>query len=742
MSFELPPSNQGDIPLHPQVSHQKKRKRTEEEKPDEVAQKKLSPSEIEEGQRPTKKSKREIQKIGHLKKEASRVTNDIGRQALQKAWDETYQDEEVDMSFSEPVSRKRKADQEEGPRKKQKAGLSDDEAFMQSLSEKQNSTDPDIIIDSLKSLYEKRLHSTQNPQARALFQSFLTNFRQQSSPDQCKKLNELLILMYPTVKDYAIKEQIKNLVRSFTFFGRCHDLVKNLKFLQEYTSKSPEIIINALFEGPRNKLTLDQKIQALSFANENKLHIDDVYWLSVIIPKRLGENDLKLQTHIQQIPERERAALIRDTLPLFRESMSADEMVGLLEVINTIPQTQRALFIQYTLPLLRDTMSGHSVVYLLKTIKDIPQEKRFDAIQDSIPLLNQAMTGNDIAHIMTLMATIPRIERSYVIQDVKLLLRDSMKGHEVVELLVTTKQLPEEGRSQLIQDIKPLLRDTFTTDQIVQILRIAAGIPHPERASVIADIMPLLRHIKNADEIAELVHLASTIPHIQRTSVAADITPLLRNNMNGREIIDLSIIMATIPEIERPYVLRATQTLLSSTMSTRDILQHLIDTCAPDKNFIATTRDEIKEKPQQPLDRLMKNLDTKTFVNRISTKFIGEEGVDQGGLSRDFVSLLFSSLAEKMPFKEYHNGLFRPELPPGKSLDPVEEKTYQDIGRLLMFILNASDSYPIGMIFDTGVYAAIQSFPNELLDRDFATVTENISNKDFETMFAIYKKLN
>ena len=326
MSFDLPPSEQGSISPHSQLSPQKKRKREEEEKPDTVAQKRLKPSELEEGQNVKKKFKKDIQRRPPSEKEVTGATDTIGKQAIQGSSQEKYQDEDIEMTSSETVSRKRKAEQGEEARKKRKIGLSADEELIESLSQKKNTTDPEIIIDSLKTLCEKGFHSTENPEVTSLLISFLENFRgqcnqNQCNQDQCNRLNDLLILMYPRAKDSLVKENIKQLVGSFTVLGQCHDLSKNLTFLQESTSENPQKIINNLLAGPYNKLTLNQKIQALSFAHDNGLHIGDSHWHSVVIPEHLIDGSNYLQSQIQAIPQGERAALIRDILHLLYEPM-------------------------------------------------------------------------------------------------------------------------------------------------------------------------------------------------------------------------------------------------------------------------------------------------------------------------------------------------------------------------------------------------------------------------------------
>jgi hypothetical protein len=141
VSFELPPSNQGAISPQSELPPQKKRKREEKGKAGEVAQKRLAPSELEEGHRAAKKFKKDTQRVLPSEGEVAGAPDATGKRVIQGLPQETYQDEDVEMSSLETVSRKRKIDQGDEVRKKQKTGLSVDEELIESLSQKKDSTD-------------------------------------------------------------------------------------------------------------------------------------------------------------------------------------------------------------------------------------------------------------------------------------------------------------------------------------------------------------------------------------------------------------------------------------------------------------------------------------------------------------------------------------------------------------------------------------------------------------------------
>lgn len=120
--------------------------------------------------------------------------------------------------------------------------------------------------------------------------------------------------------------------------------------------------------------------------------------------------------------------------------------------------------------------------------------------------------------------------------------------------------------------------------------------------------------------------------------------------------------------------------------------------------------------------------------SKLGIVFINEPGVDASGLSREFVSLLFEGIKNTMKFKPCENGLYMPWLAKNAEMSPEDRLAYNELGRVMMFCLNADESYPIGMIFDQGVFVALQKLlqSSKLDTGDF----------NFEELFAIYAAMN
>lgn len=160
---------------------------------------------------------------------------------------------------------------------------------------------------------------------------------------------------------------------------------------------------------------------------------------------------------------------------------------------------------------------------------------------------------------------------------------------------------------------------------------------------------------------------------------------------------------------------------------------------------LEVARSAINEDPQVVLEMLC-DLFHEQANKELAIQFTGESGQDVGGLGRQFVSQLFFALSRDLKFVTMDNGLLRPatrensegDFPP---LTNAEKTTYRNIGQLMMFCLNAEVSYPVGMLFDQGVFVALAHLPPDELQKEFSSIDFSDA-KNFDKMFQIYKEMN
>jgi hypothetical protein len=159
---------------------------------------------------------------------------------------------------------------------------------------------------------------------------------------------------------------------------------------------------------------------------------------------------------------------------------------------------------------------------------------------------------------------------------------------------------------------------------------------------------------------------------------------------------------------------------------------------------IRITREDLEKQPMAVLDHLMEQFNedfcSGTTVDKLGIKFLEEQEDNDGMFGKQFISELFSGISKKMAFKVCPNGLFKPELAPGKLFTDEDQKVYFYLGRLMMFCVNAKDDYLIGKIFDERVYTAIIQFPEGLLNKNIIEAVQDETN--FEEFFSLYQLIN
>jgi hypothetical protein len=325
--------------------------------------------------------------------------------------------------------------------------------------------------------------------------------------------------------------------------------------------------VNDLFEGPRNKLSLEQKIQALSFIYDNQLHIDDRYWFDVIIPKESYETSTSLQTTLKEIPERERIALIRDCLP-FLSSLASDDLI---KDMYKLSEEERQRLIQDTTSLFTDSTKAEEKTRLLMIMSEVPTAERASLIQDSLPLFDEDMSADDKADLLYRMRAIPQEERAPLIQDTLPLFDEGMSAGEKLKLLDTMHRIPQEERALLIQDASPFFTDSMQAEDKATLLRTMSTIPTAERSSLIQDALPLFNEDMDASDKLELLHAMRYIPQAERASLIQETLPLVNKAMSVEDKSDLLNEMRAIPQAKRA-------SLIQEILPKLPILRKVIDT--------------------------------------------------------------------------------------------------------------------------------------------------------------------
>jgi hypothetical protein len=150
---------------------------------------------------------------------------------------------------------------------------------------------------------------------------------------------------------------------------------------------------------------------------------------------------------------------------------------------------------------------------------------------------------------------------------------------------------------------------------------------------------------------------------------------------------------------------------------------------------IEISRDDLTKHPLQALHHLVELFTQPKGALHVT--FIGEAGIDAGGLGREFVSGITFGAKEMLHFATLKNGLSMPASP-----RPTygEKRSYQELGKLMMFILNASREYPTGMIFDHSFFVGLTELSPRMLKESFDAIVQEEAG--FLALVSLYTQMH
>jgi hypothetical protein len=416
-----------------------------------------------------------------------------------------------------------------------------------------------------------------------------------------------------------------------------------------------------------------------------------------------------------------------------------DAKFDLLRSVVALSESQRSkLLIQMTSwfpPLAGDVYSYARDLFQGEVSKMIKSD-RADVLIELAPLFQELTTiedrhrlfifippdfRNHIAKLTPLFQQLPEVEDKIIllnkIKDATAVQRAKMievvpliRGSHATRMamLLDSFSAIEEDKMKNLVELAPLFHEfprempLFYQDLLNQLVKDVLDLPLDQRA-YLSQAVPLFRGIKSFKDWSDLLNTITEIPESRRKDVIDQVIPFVFEDTN----VDVRILF-------------------------------LDDVCQSNAYLISLDRNELKEDPQAILHMLFIQFNT-SVRERLRVQFVHEQGVDVGGISRQFICELFAEIKNKMKFKECENGLHRPELKRDKDgkfkpLSETDKTTLQELGHLMMFCLNSSESYPIGMLFDHAVFIALLQFVKR-------EVTD-LGKIEFNELFSIYEAMN
>ncbi len=385
-----------------------------------------------------------------------------------------------------------------------------------------------------------------------------------------------------------------------------------------------------------------------------------------------------------------------------------------LEAIAATPPNLRGKFITLTQDLL----------------KCIPKPKPNDCLH----IYNALLQIQDY-HDIIINRILPLLERPLTVEEISSLLSYASKSDpQVAELLIGQT-------SNFLKRAIEITYEEFTLRKNTsKILIVIENTVPEERKDVLDRVLNILSNFSKSfgsiNNITALIHAISQIPHDQRESIVTYTNQLLEGiEYTGDGMADIIRALYSVEPSQRALVVEATLANKDQESDVDDIL-YFIDYY--NSYVLEIPQEAIKEKPLELLAQISEQI-AKKRATKIQLTFKGERGQDAGGLGRVFISDLFDALKIKLNFQQREtNGLYAPVAQ--GSLDEETKKAYRDMGRLLMFCLNATTDYPIGMIFEQSVFTGLTKLQEHHLNKPVEQLVED--KKTLHELCDIYVEMN
>ena len=474
---------------------------------------------------------------------------------------------------------------------------------------------------------------------------------------------------------------------------------------------------------------------------------------------------------VGQIPSHEREAILKLAAPLLSDITNAQAIIEILAAIHKTPAQKRTALIELIQPLLHEVSIGQAKAEIVKAVSQIPFGEQAAVLEHAAPLLVGVTDGHAKALIIKTIRHIPLNTRAAVLEDAAPLLISVTSGFTKAEILMAVSQIHSVGRKKLIKQVRPLLLDIPAGYIKAQIIKAVSTIALDEREKILS-ALPKKLDPEILAAILQIVSLSPPgTCFATLKALFAWLTPKTKTYLQHHELKLLEQVQKIAPSIrlhilelyshllihtptqsDKIHLLQAVELIFSNEHEiaiqkpkefsiTPDVngepdqqiaqnphqknefiqkLEAIIQQNPRNVNYLFSRghselsalpavqpqqffvdRQELKDNPFSILHQLVKRLESKQY-DTIKVKFRGDP--IQLVSTKSFIPLLFDTLKTKLSFSTCKSGLYKPEL-----IEQDEHRrVYTELGTLMMFCYITEGKYPIGKIFDLGVFAALQ----------------------------------
>lgn len=509
-------------------------------------------------------------------------------------------------------------------------------------------------------------------------------------------------------------------------------------------------IFELVFELPTECITVAQPLLDVS----TQLNYPDILKLARKLPKETGADtlqkllpvlqklDLLQSNFIKEITEKmlalkdltnlfddasvaEPNGVIQSILPFLSEVESSFDLRNLIDAASKIVPSQRETIMNAAAPLLKGDIDSDNYRDIIKAVAASPDDARADIVSKTLELINTAKASE---------ANNPGARRNPPIR------LTPNPGQYVSTILYIFNQKSTEERANLMESAAPFLGNVPDIRTVVDILRTIDQIRPESREDILASALSLLDEQSSGQYTQTILMHLSRLESRERPALLTQLNPFFAAFPTEENKCELLSFMSRRDSSERPLLLQAALPLLTQNMyfgafiRRLEDLEETIDTgYANREDKILLAREDLTDNPIAVLNTVIETL-RHAPTKELSIEFIGEPGIDAGGLGREVVASVAEGVRQKLNYTKLDNGLFQPE-----QLNPEDKKVYNQLGELMAFCFTASREYPMGMILNQSVFTIF----SKLQPHHFDTSIDDLlaTEKGFTELLDMYTSI-
>lgn len=461
---------------------------------------------------------------------------------------------------------------------------------------------------------------------------------------------------------------------------RVSECIRSLKgclaFLEEIVKIKPELRAEAV-------------TQAMRLLDRTIIHAD-----------RYRNQHLVLKA-LQSIPPREWTEIVTQTLCLLDPSDIPFAMGSAMEILAAVPLNERESAIAQTLRLYNGRVSAYKYT-ILQRILHIPSDER-EAASNQILRYVGNVQDESVRHSLIIQLLCLDDRNSIIDQAVRLACNHIDEPFRPV-ILGELVNIPADEREAVVsQTIRATTPETGLEDTSV-ILRDIHLIPASQRERAVTQALRLIDNQTSPEYKYRIVHRALSLPIQQIETVIA---------------ISLRFIDDQISPQER---LRILESIIDMPPHFRETIPHPLQPVylpyyPVQRGLNEILRFYLQDIAHEPL--LILQMYAQSWTRAIPLiQYPGTEGVDAGGVTRDFITRLFHSLYPDDPLqgrlwlKPDSQNLAIPRTGPASS----DREAFRYIGIIFGEILSGRLQATIGSRFSPLLFEILHSLTEEEID--------------------------